>query len=45
MIIIVSAFNTALLIDYKYANVRQNISRNRIYWDLPEIADKIDKLI
>ncbi|VDK19357.1 unnamed protein product, partial [Anisakis simplex] len=34
----------ALLLDYKYNDIREKLSRDNIYWDLPEVASKVEKL-
>ncbi|KHN72252.1 Somatomedin-B and thrombospondin type-1 domain-containing protein [Toxocara canis] len=34
----------ALLLDYKYSGIREKLARDNIYWDLPEVAGKVEKL-
>ncbi|VDN60619.1 unnamed protein product [Dracunculus medinensis] len=34
----------ALLIDYQYSKIRETLSRDNVYWDLPEVAQKVAKL-
>lgn len=34
----------ALLLDYQYNKIREKLARDNIYWDLPEVASKIEKL-
>ncbi|CAL2036504.1 unnamed protein product [Caenorhabditis brenneri] len=33
----------ALILDYKYNQTRAKVGRNNIYWDLPNIAEKVNK--
>ncbi|MFH4974044.1 hypothetical protein AB6A40_000753 [Gnathostoma spinigerum] len=34
----------ALLVDYKFNGTREKLARNNIYWDLPEVANKLSEL-
>uniref|UniRef100_A0A914VYA5 SMB domain-containing protein n=1 Tax=Plectus sambesii TaxID=2011161 RepID=A0A914VYA5_9BILA len=39
-----AVLTTALLLPYRYADKRAGVTRNNIYWDLPEVVKKVEKL-
>ena len=33
----------ALILDYKFNSTRSKTTRNNVYWDLPDVAEKMSK--